>query len=65
MRYLRWASYAITLAGIMLAVVASTAGLGAVWSLAGILLAWAGIMKVIVVAIWEHVADLKHPENVP
>lgn len=65
MHYLRWTSYAITLAGIVLAVVAGMAGLGEVWLLAGILLAWAGIVKIIVVVIWEHVADLKHPENVP
>lgn len=65
MRYLRWASYSITLAGILLAIVASMASLGDVWVLAGILLAWAGIVKIIVVAIWEHLADLKHPENVP
>lgn len=65
MRYLRWASYSITLAGILLAIVAGATGLGDVWVLAGILLAWAGIVKIIVVAIWEHLADLKHPENAP
>lgn len=65
MRYLRWTSYLITLAGIVLAVVAGAAGLGDAWLLTGILLTWAGIVKIIVVAIWEHVADLQHPENVP
>lgn len=65
MRYLRWTSYAITLAGIALALAAELIGLGDVWLLAGILLAWAGIVKIIVVMIWEHVADLNHPENVP
>lgn len=65
MRYLRWASYSITLAGIVLAVVAGITALGDVWLLTGILLAWAGIVKIVVVAIWEHIADLKHPENVP
>lgn len=65
MRYLRWTSYAITLAGILLAAVAGLTKLGDVWMLAGILLAWAGIVKIIVVMIWERVADLHHPENVP
>lgn len=65
MRYLRWTSYAITLAGILLVVVAGLANLSEVWSLTGILLAWAGIVKIVVVYIWEHVADLHNPENVP
>ena len=54
MRRLRWISYALTGAGIVLAL-AGMAGLGAGFVLTGILLAFAGIVKIAVVAIWSRV----------
>lgn len=53
-RHLHRLSLAITAAGILLAIIAGVLGLSATWMLTGVLLAWAGIIKVIVVAIWRH-----------
>jgi hypothetical protein len=58
MRYLRWLSIAMTVAGVALAVVALSAGLAPVYALSGIMLAWAGVVKVAVVYLWTHVAGL-------
>jgi hypothetical protein len=58
MRFLRWISIAMTVAGFALAVVALSAGLDPVYALGGIMLAWAGVVKVVVVYLWTHVAGL-------
>lgn len=54
MRHLHHLSLAMTALGILLAVGAGVFGWGAMWLLTGLLLTWAGIIKVIVVAIWRH-----------
>ena len=58
MRYLRWLSIAMTVAGVALAAAAPTFGLDPVYALSGIMLAWAGVVKVVVVFLWTHVAGL-------
>jgi hypothetical protein len=65
MKHLRLTSYAITAAGILLAVIASFGELGAAWTLAGILLAWAGIVKIVVVLIWTKLARLGTEQHLP
>jgi drug/metabolite transporter (DMT)-like permease len=58
MRYLRWLSIAMTVAGVALAVFALSLDLDPVYALSGIMLAWAGVVKVVVVYLWTHVAGL-------
>ena len=58
MHHLRLTSYAITALGIMLVAIAALTNLGAMWMLSGILLAWAGLVKIAVVLIWTKVARL-------
>lgn len=65
MRYLRITSWAITLAGLLTIAVAMLAGLSVVWLLAGIMLTWAGVVKIAVVLIWERVARLGTSEHRP
>jgi hypothetical protein len=61
MRHLRIVSFLITAVGIIAVVVASILDAGAMWILAGLLLAWAGIVKIVVVHLWERVAGLGGP----
>ena len=65
MRHLQLTSYAMTLLGVLLAVVASVADLGAAWVLAGVLLTWAGIVKIAVVLIWTRLAHLGTGQHSP
>jgi len=65
MKHLRLTSYAITALGILLTVVAALASLGAAWTLTGILLAWAGIVKIVVVLIWTRLARLGTDQHAP
>lgn len=63
MRYLYAITVAIFLAGVA-ALAAGLLGFGAVWSLAGLLLLWTGVIKVVVVEIWRRVVQ-QPPENAP
>lgn len=69
MRYLRMASWAITILGLLLVVATELFKLEEVWLLAGIMLTWAGLVKIIVVLIWDRVAHLgtsdHHPTPAP
>ncbi len=58
MRHLRWMSYLLTTVGIVTALAAAMGNLGAGVLLTGILLAWAGVVKIAVVAIWATIARL-------
>ena len=49
--------------GVVVLLLATVLDLGATWLLGGILLAWAGLVKVIVVALWRGVANLHAPES--
>ncbi len=65
MKHLRLTSYAMTLLGVLLALIAATADIGDVWLLAGILLAWAGIVKIAVVLIWTRIAHMGTDQHAP
>lgn len=58
MRHLRIVSIAITLIGVLLAAGSIALGLGALWTLIGLMLVVAGIVKIITVAIWNGFAGL-------
>lgn len=53
MRQLRNVSVAMTVLGIALVAIATIFDLPAMWTLVGLLLAWAGIVKVVVVVLWR------------
>jgi xanthine/uracil permease len=52
LRYLWWVSAFMIVVGLM-AVIAGAVALGPVALIAGVLLVWAGIVKVIVLRIWQ------------
>ena len=52
-RHLRSVSVAMTAAGLVLLVTAGLFDVGATWALVGLLLAWAGVVKVVVVRLWR------------
>jgi hypothetical protein len=58
MRHLRWTSRAITVLGAIAILAALALDLGAALILMGVLLTVAGIVKVVVVHLWMHVAGL-------
>jgi uncharacterized membrane protein len=58
MRYLRLTSYGITGLGLLILFTAIALDLGAAMQLTGILLTWAGIVKIVVVQLWTRVAGL-------
>lgn len=58
MRHLRHTSYGMTVFGVGTLGAASAFDLGATIQLIGLLLAWAGVVKIIVVHLWTHVAHL-------
>lgn len=53
MRHLRSVSVLLVLAGLVLVAAAQNFPVGATWVLTGLLLAWAGIVKVVVVHLWR------------
>lgn len=65
MRHLSIASYALTAIGILIVLVASIMSLETSIILAGVLLAWAGIVKVAVVLIWTRVAGMDTNDHKP
>jgi len=64
-RHLSIASYAITAIGVLIIVVASLLSLDTSIILAGVLLAWAGIVKIAVVLIWTRVAGMGTNDHKP
>jgi hypothetical protein len=65
MKHLRLTSYVMTLLGVLLALAAAVTDMGGAWLLAGILLAWAGIVKIAVVLIWIRIAHLGTDHHAP
>ncbi|HEU5433663.1 MAG TPA: hypothetical protein VFU81_18490 [Thermomicrobiales bacterium] len=63
MRFLYAITVVIFVAGVA-ALAAGLLGFGGVWSLAGLLLLWTGVIKVVVVEIWRRVVQ-QPPENAP
>jgi hypothetical protein len=64
-RHLSIASYAITVIGIFLVLLALIMDLAPWAVLAGVLLAWAGIVKIAVVVIWTKVAGMETDQHKP
>ena len=58
MRHLRRLSWLMLAAGVIVTVAGIVFSLGHVVTLTGLMLAWAGIVKVIVVLLWTNVAGL-------
>jgi hypothetical protein len=65
MKYLHLTSWALLLAGMALVAVWYVAGLDAVWLLGGVLLAWAGIVKIAIVLIWTRLAHMGTERHLP
>ena len=57
MRHLSSVSILLVVAGLVVLAAAQLLGLSPTWALTGLLLAWAGIVKVVVVVLWRGVAD--------
>lgn len=53
MRHLRSLSVVMTAAGLLILLLALLADLGPTWGLVGLLLAWAGLVKLVVVRLWR------------
>ncbi|HWV25165.1 MAG TPA: hypothetical protein VNZ58_13320 [Thermomicrobiales bacterium] len=65
MKHLRILSWAMTVLGILMIVGSQLFGLGLTWVLAGALMTWAGIVKIVVVLIWTNIAHLGTDEHKP
>ncbi len=65
MRFVRIATWAITALGLLMAAAALLLSLDQVWLLAGIMLIWAGIVKIVVVLIWDRIAHLGTNDHQP
>ena len=64
MRHLRSISVLMVLAGLALLGVAAALDLSPAWGLTGLLLAWAGGVKVLVVYLWRGLAGVDRPSPV-
>lgn len=51
--------------GLVLCLAGVALGLGPVWTLAGLLLAWAGLVKLVVVHLWRGVANPERAAHHP
>jgi hypothetical protein len=62
MRYLRLISIAMTVLGIALVAASMTFTFGGMWTLTGLLLVVAGVVKIIMVELWQSVAGFGAPQ---
>lgn len=65
MHYLRLTSYGISILGFATLIVAIAFNLSATFQLAGLMLALAGVVKILVVYLWTHVAHLGSDQHEP
>lgn len=65
MKYLTITSWAMLLIGLAIVAVWYLAGLDAVWVLGGVLLAWAGLVKIGIVLIWTRLAHMGTDRHAP
>lgn len=65
MRYLHLTSYGLTILGFATLIVALAFDLNAAIQLAGLMLALAGVVKIVVVYLWTHVANLGSDQHEP
>lgn len=61
MRYLRLTSYAMTMLGVALVALSLTLSLSSMWTVAGMLLVVAGIVKIAMIVLWTGVATVDSP----
>jgi hypothetical protein len=64
-QFLKYTSYVLTVAGFVVAGAGWILELSPVFILIGVLLAWAGVVKIAVVAIWTKVAKLGTEHHQP
>lgn len=65
MKYLHLTSWAMTILGILTCLGYFAFDLDAMWLMGGILLTWAGIVKIAVVLIWTRIAHLGTDQHRP
>ncbi len=65
MHYLRLTSHGITILGFVTLIAAIAFDLSASVQLAGLMLALAGVVKIVVVYLWTHVANLGSDQHEP
>lgn len=65
MRFLHLTSNGITIIGIVTLVAALALDLGAAVQLTGLMVALAGVVKIVVVYLWTHVAHLGSDQHEP
>lgn len=65
MRYIRWISYVITVAGVVLTAVGATFGLNPTITLIGLMLVVAGVVKIVAVGLWHGVGGFGAPLTSP
>ncbi len=65
MRFVRITTWLVTALGLLLIAAAAGFDLGPMWLLAGIMLTWAGIVKIVVVLIWDRIAKLGTNDHQP
>ena len=65
MKHLHITSWAITALGLLAIIASLVLDLDTMWLLAGVLLAWAGIVKIAVVLIWIRVARIGSDRHLP
>lgn len=65
MKYLHLTSWIITLLGLVITIASRILDIDPMWLLAGVLLTWAGIVKIIIVQLWTRLAKLGTDEHVP
>ena len=63
MRHLRSVSFAITVAGAVVLAAGIALSLDPTWVLVGLLLAWGGVVKLIVVRLWRHLTPSGLPTS--
>ena len=65
MKHLHTASWGITCLGLLAIIAAAVFDLDTMWLMGGVLLTWAGIVKIIVVLIWTRVARIESDDHLP
>lgn len=65
MQFLKYTSYLISAVGLIVAAAGWILDLDQIFILIGVLLAWAGIVKIAVVAIWTKVAMIGTEDHRP
>lgn len=56
-RHLGFVSWAMVIGGVLLLTATILFDIGVTWALVGLLLAWAGVVKVVTVALWRGIAN--------